>query len=379
MTIEDRVRRVLTDAVADEPPLHGAPLQVALRRRRRRPMLAGAVAVVLVLAAMIGVVAVRRPSRVVPAAPTLTTLPTTGWPEVTDDAGNLSFRHPPGWEARRGPTGVWTLAPRDVPRDDQGRPGFEVTVRPVRGYWKSDGYWRATTPEIGRLPGGQDYLFIFQAPTQQGSYAVDWGRVCGKVAAPGSCQPRSVQVQFRSATGRPSLDRYRAQVVTVVGTLRPLRGNAPTVGDRSRPACLPEQWALVHPDAWAGVAGRPLIVVPAGVRFRGGRPCHLQLAVSMAVHRDGRPLPVQGSPAPATIELDLPEDALPGGYRGIDDERILQLWLLDYACEQALDGTEFVFSDDRGKRLLGVDIGQSGSGPGGCPGQGGQPLLATWP
>ena len=379
MTIEDRVRRVLTEAVADEPPLHGAPLQAALGGRRRRPVLAGAVAVVLVLAAVIGLVAVRRPSRVVPAAPTLTTLPTTGWPEVTDDAGNLSFRHPPGWDARRGPTGVWTLAPRDVARDDQGRPGFEVTVRPVRGYWKSDGYWRATTPEIGRLPGGQDYLFIFQAPTQQGSYAVDWGRVCGKVAAPGSCQPRSVQIQFRSATGRPSLDRYRAQAQTVVGTLRPLRGNAPTVGDRSRPACLPEQWALVHPDAWAGVAGRPLIVVPAGVRFRGGRPCHLQVAVSMAVHRDGRPLPVQGSPAPATIELDLPEDALPGGYRGVDDERILQLWLWDYVCEQALNGAEFVFSDDRGQRLLGVDIGQSGSGPGGCPGQGGQPLLATWP
>ena len=379
MTIEDRVRRVLTEAVADEPPLHGAPLQAALGGRRRRPVLAGAVAVVLVLAAVTGLVAVRRPSRVVPAAPTLTTLPTTGWPERTDDAGNLSFRHPPGWAARRGPTGVWTLAPRDVPRDDQGRPGFEVTVRPVRGYWKSDGYWRATTPEIGRLPGGQDYLFIFQAPTRQGSYAVDWGRVCGKVAAPGSCQPRSVQIQFRSATGRPSLDRYRAQAQTVVGTLRPLRGNAPTVGDRSRPACLPEQWALVHPDAWAGVAGRPLIVVPAGVRFRGGRPCHLQVAVSMAVHRDGRPLPVQGSPAPATIELDLPEDALPGGYRGVDDERILQLWLWDYVCEQALNGSEFVFSDDRGQRLLGVDIGQSGSGPGGCPGQGGQPLLATWP
>ena len=99
----------------------------------------------------------------------------------------------------------------------------------------------------------------------------------------------------------------------------------------------------------------------------------------MAVHRDGRPLPVQGSPAPATIELDLPEDALPGGYRGVDDERILQLWLWDYVCEQALNGAEFVFSDDRGQRLLGVDIGQSGSGPGGCPGQGGQPLLATWP
>ena len=85
MTIEDRVRRVLTDAVADEPPLRGAPLQAALRRRRRRPVLAGAVAVVLVLAAVAGVAALRRPDKVLPATPTLTTLPTAGWPEVVDD------------------------------------------------------------------------------------------------------------------------------------------------------------------------------------------------------------------------------------------------------------------------------------------------------
>jgi hypothetical protein len=56
MTIEDRVRRVLTDAVADEPPQRGVPLH-----------------------------------------------------EVTDDAGNLSFRHPPGWDVRpsdRGGSGL---------------------------------------------------------------------------------------------------------------------------------------------------------------------------------------------------------------------------------------------------------------------------------
>jgi hypothetical protein len=379
MTIEDRVRRVLTDAVADEPPLHGAPLQAALRRRRRRPVLAGAVAVVLVLAAGIGLIAVRRPSRVVPAAPTLTTLPTAGWPEVTDEAGNLSFRHPPGWEARRTSRGAWTLAPQDVPPDENGRPGFEVTVTPVRGYWRSHGYWRGTTPELGRLPGGQDYLFIFQAPTQQGTYAVDWGRTCAAAAAPGSCQPRSVQVEFRSATGRPSWDRYRAQVETVVGTLRPLRANAATVGDRSRPACLPEQWALVHPDAWAGVAGRQLIVVPVGVGFRGGRPCHLRVAVSMAVHPDGGALPVRGSPALATIELDLPEDALPVDYKGVDDERILRLWIWDYVCEEALAGAELVFSDDRGRRLLRLDIGGPTQGSGGCPGQGQPSSLVAWP
>ena len=57
MSIEDRVRRVLTDAVATEPPPRRAPLAAVRRRRRRRPVLAGAVAVVLVLAAVIGLAA----------------------------------------------------------------------------------------------------------------------------------------------------------------------------------------------------------------------------------------------------------------------------------------------------------------------------------
>ncbi|HEV3014125.1 MAG TPA: hypothetical protein VG499_12675, partial [Actinomycetota bacterium] len=295
-----------------------------------------------------------------------------------EDAGNLRFWYPPSWEARRTSRGAWALAPQHIPPDDNGRPGFEVTVTPVQGYWKSYGYWQGVTPELGRLPGGQDYLFVFHASTQQGAYAVDWGRTCATAAAPGSCQPRSVQVQVRSATGRPSWDRYRAQVETVVGTLEPLRANAPTVGDRSRPACQPEQWALVHPKAWAGVDGKQLIVVPVGVGFRGGRPCHLRVTASMAVHPDGGTLPVRGSPAPAAIELDLPEDALPAGYKAIDDERMLRLWIWDYGCEEALAGAELVFSDDRGRRLLRLDMGGPSPGPGGCPGQG-QSTLAAWP
>ena len=59
MTIEDRVRRILADAVADEPSPRGAPLERALRRRRGRPALVGAAALVLVLAAVVGLVAVR--------------------------------------------------------------------------------------------------------------------------------------------------------------------------------------------------------------------------------------------------------------------------------------------------------------------------------
>ena len=37
----------------------------------------------------------------------------------------------------------------------------------------------------------------------------------------------------------------------VVGTLGQLRPTAPTVGDRSRPACRADQWELVHPDVAA--------------------------------------------------------------------------------------------------------------------------------
>jgi hypothetical protein len=210
MTIEDRVRRVLTDAVATEPPPRRAPLP-AVRRRRRRPVLLGATALVLVLAAVIGLVAVRRSDRpIAPAAPTLTTLLTAGWPEVVDNAGNFGFRYPPGWEARRIRGGLWALAPRGIPRDDQGLPDFEVRVMSARSLWRSHGYWQGTSPEVGRLPAGQAYLLTFYTPAQYGAYFVDWGRSCAGPAAPGSCRPLSVQVEFRSATGRPSWDRYRS-------------------------------------------------------------------------------------------------------------------------------------------------------------------------
>jgi hypothetical protein len=59
MSIEDRLRRVLADAVADEPPLQGAPLEAATHRRRGRPVLAGVIAMVLVLAAVVALAAVR--------------------------------------------------------------------------------------------------------------------------------------------------------------------------------------------------------------------------------------------------------------------------------------------------------------------------------
>jgi hypothetical protein len=386
MTIEDRVRRVLTEAVANEPPPRGAPLEAATRRRRRRPVLIGAAALLLVLAAAVSLVAVRRPERVGPAAPTLTTLPTTGWPEVTDNAGNLRFRHPPGWEARK-VGGQWVLAPRDIPRTHERLPEFEVRVISARSLWRSHGYWEGTAPEIGRLPAGQAYLRTFHVPAQYGTYFVDWGRGCAKPARPGSCRPLSVQVEFRSFTGRPFWDRYGAEVQTVVGSLRKLRPTAPTAGDRGRPACRAEQWQLVRPDVSVTIQPHPVLAVPVGVGFRGGRPCHLRAPVSMAIQQDGRLVEVPGNPAPATIELDLPEDALPATYRGADEDRMLLTWVWDRPCKSRrapsrptmIRRIDLAFSDEQGRRLLTVNnIGQGSETPT-CGDRGRPSVLVAWP
>jgi hypothetical protein len=386
MTIEDRVRRVLAEAVADEPPPRSAPLERALRRRHRRPALIGAAALVLVLAAVVGLVTVRRQDRPIPpTTPTLTTLPTAGWPEVTDEAGNFRFRYPPGWEVRR-IGGQWALTQRNIPRTDQGLPAFEVRVISARSLWRSHGYWQGTAPKVGRLPAGQAYLLTFHVPAQYGAYFVDWGRACRGPAKPGSCQPRSVQVEFRSFTGEPIWDRYQAEIQTVVGTLEKLRPTASTVGDRSRPACRAEQWELAKPDVIGTTQEHPVVAVPVGVRFRGGRPCHLQAPVSMAALQDGRLLEVRGNPAPATIELDLPEDALPTTYLGPEEDRMLLTWVWNRPCQSprppdllvALRRVDLVFSDERGRPLVATHFNQ-GSETGVC-GERGQPsVLAPWP
>jgi hypothetical protein len=151
MTIEDRVRRLLADAVAEEPPPRGAPLQVAIRRRRRRPLLAGAVVLVLVLAAVAGLSAVR--GRPLPA-----TDPTAGWTVYTDAARNLRIRYPPDWVLRERQPGWVRIAPPNLAAgvlEDQ--PPFAVGVRaPAAGYYLGE----QTGVDLvkGRLPGGPSYV-----------------------------------------------------------------------------------------------------------------------------------------------------------------------------------------------------------------------------
>ncbi|HEX5880658.1 MAG TPA: hypothetical protein VF468_20435, partial [Actinomycetota bacterium] len=161
MTIEDRVRQLMAAAVADEPPPRGAPLERTLRRRRR-PALAGAVALALVLAAVVGLVALRGRGATRPVAPAPTTTPppttavsTAGWKTYTDAAHNLRLRYPPDWVARkRNAEGTVTLAsPEHARKALASWPPFAVTVATGGSYYLGEvaepGFVR------GRLPGGQ--------------------------------------------------------------------------------------------------------------------------------------------------------------------------------------------------------------------------------
>jgi RNA polymerase sigma factor (sigma-70 family) len=361
-------------ATAPRRPAHDhrgpGPPHPGRRRRRRAPAPRGPLHAAL-----------RRSDQAIPpATPTLTTLPTAGWPEVTDDAGNFRFRYPPGWEARR-IGDQWVLAPRGIPRNDPGRAGL-----------RGEGHVRPQPVEVPRVlaghhPGGRATARRPGLPAH--------------LARPGAVRHllrrlgprlrqarRSRQLPASQRPGRVPLvhrktpwDRYQAEVQTVVSTLEKLRPTAPTVGDRSRPACRAGQWELVPPDVTVTDQGHPV-----GVGFRGGRPCHLRAPVSMAALQDGRLVEVRGNPAPATIELDLPEDALPATYRGSDEDRMLQIWVWDRPCKSprppsrpvTFRRVDLVFSDERGRRLLATHFNQ-GPETGVCGDRGQPSVLASWP
>jgi hypothetical protein len=324
MSIEDRVRRVLAEAVADEPALRGAPLEYASRHGRRRSVVAGVVAMALVLAAVSVLAVVQSRQRSLP-----NTVSTKGWKTWTDTAGNLSFRYPPDWVVRQRSVGLVRVAP---PEHASGAtadsPPFAVGIRAV-----APGYYLGETMGVnltrGRLPGGQAYVVYEEdpaalVPPPEGApatsrslaelprrrvYSVDWGRSC-RPAAGGqpSCAPDLVLAGIMAAS-TPLWDRYRAVAETIVGTIAPLNLARPSYGDRSRPACRPEQWRLFHPGGWLYGDLAQRYVLEGGVRFHGGRPCHLRLALRLEVLRsDGRLLPLPGNPSTTTVEGDLPED-----------------------------------------------------------------------
>jgi hypothetical protein len=322
MSIEDRIRRVLADAVADEPPLRGAPLEAATRHRRGRPMLAGVVAMVLVLAAVVALAAVRGQRERAPVGPTPTTTPPTvstkGWKTFTDATGHLRFHYPPDWVLRR-------LSKDDdavelVPPEDAGRPveqaRFRVRILLGETFWVGE-MWSGSTIR-GRLPNGQAYLLDLKGPTAAsgrgaygvGTYSIDWGRYCTGHGRR-YCGPHSVLVSFFGGSSPAAWARYRAVADTIARTATKLRPTGPSGGDRSRRACRAEQWRLVWPQEYAMGNDGQRFVLQGGVQYRQGPPCHLRLTLRLALQdKTGRPLPVAGNPATTTVEGDLPEDGM---------------------------------------------------------------------
>ena len=322
MTIEDRIRRVLADAVADEPPLRGAPLEAVTRRRRGRPVLAGVVAMVLVLAAVVALAAVRGQRERSPVGPTPTTTTpagsTKGWKTFTDAPGNLRFRYPPDWALRRLPKeddAVVLVPPQDTDRPvEQAR--FRVRILLGETFWVGE-MWSGMTTR-GRLPNGQAYLLDVKdgtaGPGNQASgfgvYSIDWGRNCTSHRGRRYCGPHSVLVSFGGSSSS-AWDRYRPVADTIARTATQLRPTGPSVGDRGRRACRPDQWRLAWPEEYAMGNDGQRFVLQGGVQSRQGPPCHLRLTLRLAVQdKAGRPLPVRGNPATTTVEGDLPEDGM---------------------------------------------------------------------
>jgi hypothetical protein len=386
MTIEDRVRRVLAEAVAGEPPLRGAPLDHALRRRRRRPLLAGAVAMALVLAAVVALAVVRSPGE----RPLPSTISTEGWKTYTDVAGNLRFRYPPDWRVvrytGRGARPWLTVVPPGVARPAMPPAAFEVSWRVGSTFWIGES-WQGST-SLGRLPGGRPYLHTVSDPMADDRYhfafwSIDWGRPCLTGAA--RCVPRSVGFAIR-ADGRRLWDRYRAVAETIPTTVEQLRPAAPTVGDLGLPACRPGQWRLVWMEEWGVTDGYQGTVLQGGVRYRQGARCHLRLTLRLSVEDNrGRPLPVKGNPASTTVEGDLPVDGL---------QRISGSWVIDGAlmwrfiwrewCNRGLPQASLRVTDDGGHSITvpGMEPGKPPTlapGPKRCQDRGRPSVVTGWP
>jgi hypothetical protein len=396
MTIEDRVRQLMADAVADEPPPRGAPLERALQRRRPRPALVGAVAFALVLAAVVGLVAVRDRQRTLPA-----TSPTQGWKTYTGDADNYRFRYPPDWRIEEHNQGLrlpklLRLVPPEQASLPQQQQAVVVNLVPEVGFWIGEDWFGPIS--LGRLPGGQAYLRTEQpavlAPPEEapsppgtstlgrsGDWSVDWGRPC--LTGEPRCASRNVRVSLVVADER-QWDRHAATVEALVRTLEQLRPTAPSTGDRGLPACAPDQWRLLWPGEYGGTSGAQAIAVQGGVRYLRGPRCHLRLTVRLEL-RDGggRLLPVDGNPASMVWEGDLPIDGLRRqGANWATGLTPMWRFIWDDWCNDGLpEATLRVTADRAAITIPGFDpaVSRAREGAGRCLDRGRPSMVAAWP
>ena len=130
-----------------------------------------------------------------------------------------------------------------------------------------------------------------------------------------------------------------------------LRPATSTTGDAGRPACRPEQWRLVGSQGLSGIG--PRISFSGVVRYRGGPACHLRLQLRLTVERDGRPLPVAGSPAVATVVGLLPEDDQRRLDRlGVHGTPLTWRLAVDEWCNQELAGASLRATAPGGRSLV---------------------------
>ena len=331
--LDDRLQRLAAEATKHAL----APdVEVIMRRGRRRralsgPVLAGTVALVVVLAAVVALAAVRGQYRVPvgPPATTPSTVSTKGWKTYTDTTGNLRFRYPPDWRVkvyrpRGGVPDYMTLVPPGIADPKMPPAAFQVSWRASRTFWIGEN-WVGGNTSLGRLPSGRPYLRTVSDPAADDRYhfagwSIDWGRPC--LTGASRCVPHSVGFGIH-ADGRRLWDRYRAVAETIPTTVEQLRPTALTVGDLGLPACSPDQWRLVWVEEWGVTRDSQGIVLQGGVRYRQGPRCHLRLTLRLSVedHR-GRLLPVRGNPATTTVEGDLPIDGI---------QRLSGSWVIDGA------------------------------------------------
>jgi hypothetical protein len=195
----------------------------------------------------------------------------------------------------------------------------------------------------GRLPNGRAYTewaSVVNGRRYQ-DYSIDAGRVCRPGASPPKCVAHSIQATLAADTAA-LMDRYRQVAMAIVGTLAPVSATTPSVGDRTRPPCRADQWALAPSPIWS-FQGRSW-TIEGQVRYPADGPaCHLRVTLRVTVQRPDRtPLAVPGTPAPIIIEGDLPEDRAPNDYSDSYADMTTPLtwrWAWHNWCRQPLGST----------------------------------------
>jgi hypothetical protein len=349
MTIEERVRRMLAEAVAAEPAPPGAPFERAVRRGRRRPLRIAVVSMALLLAAAVAVTGVRavgsKPA--LPAAPPAGPAVPPSWKTFQDARYNLTFRYPPDWVVQG--HGGFLIAPRRYASPDPSNPTrglFSIGVGLGLQYYLFVVQNGARVTR-GRLPDGRAFIRRTQggAGLPGAVYEIDWGQSC--LARGRDCGAKSMTAAIQ-ATSKALLDRYGQAAEQIVRTFRPALPTAPSTGDPTRPACRPEQWGSVlssknkvtldGPGGW---------VIAGDVRYKQGPPCHLRTTLRLTVeHADGTPLAVPGTPSPYTVEADLPENGHVAG--DVPRYATIWFWVWDNWCRQPLPGARVRVTADSG-------------------------------